>query len=65
MRKGVDTAVLDTMLLVWYPSLPHTPLSREGSMLLWATWRRITGSGTCTTQSRAVIGWETRTLFTI
>lgn len=35
---------------------------RVVSMLRLATWRKTTGSITCTTQSKAVIGWVTRML---
>ena len=38
---------------------------RVGSMLPWATWRRMTGGGTCMTLSRVATGWETKMPFTI
>ena len=36
---------------------------RVVSMLRLVTWRKTTGSITCTTQSKAAIGWVTRMLF--
>jgi len=62
--SGSSVAVLSKV----YPTRSHTgaaqgPRARilvprkEASLPRWATWKKITGSGTCTTPLKAVTTW--------